>query len=122
MNAFGSHPIGSYLFNNHTIAASAGGTAAATVLVSSVSATYVKAWQIHNLSLRNLELIIGAESGTAAVGIFVPGNTTVSGAFAGMSMRAPIALNQGMTIRARTTENTAITCASTTPLAITLWA
>ena len=118
MSQLGGHPIGSYLFSNHTVAASAGGTAAATELITSISATYARAWRVCNLTLRNLELVIGAENGTNAIGIFIPGNTTVSG----VSIREPIALNQGMQIRARTTENTPITCSATLPLSIVLWA
>ena len=116
----GSHPIASYLLNNTTIAASSGGTAAATVLVSSISATYAKSWEVHNLTGNPIELIIGAEAGTSAIGIFYPGNT--SAASVGVAVRQVIALQQGMAIRARTVLNAAVTVSATLPIHISLWA
>lgn len=121
MPILGSHPVQAIMINNHTIAASKAGTAAATILGTVSNTQGACAWQVYNLSLRNLELILGAEYGATATVIFVPGNTTVSGAHAGMAQRAPVTLCQGMVIRARTTEDTPITCAETTPLVLTLW-
>ncbi len=117
----GGHPVGSFLFTNQTIAASAGGTAAATVL-GTINASYARSWNVTNLTLRNLEFVLGAEAGTSAIGIFIPGNVTASGAAAGGATRSPIALQQGIILRARTTENVPLTISSTLALAITLWA
>lgn len=117
----GGHPMQSLTLNNHTIAASAAGTAAATI-VGTISSSYARSWNAYNLTLRNIEIIFGAEGGTAAVGVFIPGNVTASGAMAGAAMRNPIAVTEGIVVRARTTENTPITCASTTPLVLNFWA
>jgi hypothetical protein len=110
-------------FNNATVAASLNGTAAVTVL-GTVSCAYARAWEVFNCSLRNLELFVGgaapATAATAASGIFVPG--TASAIAVGMGMRAPMAIQSGYVVYARTTENTPVTLASTTPLYINLWA
>lgn len=121
MADWGGHPMQSMTLNNHTIAASAAGTAAATI-VGTISAAYARSFSVFNLTLRNIELVFGKEQGTAAVGVFCPGNTTANGAMAGPSMRNPIAVTEGIVVRARTTENTPITCASTTPLVLNFWA
>ena len=123
MSQLGSVPIQTLRFNNHTVAASLNGTAAATVL-GTVSASYARAWEVYNCTLRNLELFIGtaapATSANAAAGIFVPG--TASAIAVGMGMRAAIAVQSGYVVYARTTEATPVTIASTTPLYINLWA
>jgi hypothetical protein len=109
-------------FNNQTVAASLNGTVACTVL-GTVSATQARAWEVFNCSLRNLELFIGGSlpvtSATAASGIFVPG--TASSVGLGLGVRAPMAIQSGYVVFARTTENTAVTLASVTPLYINLW-
>lgn len=137
MSAFGgSHPIQSLVLgipSNATIAASMAGTAAATVLSSSISFVQAKSMEVFNLTGRNLELIIGrGDPGTAnfvvgtpsVVGhgsIFCPGTASAVPGM-GRGMQTPIALSQGMTLYVRTTENTAVTCASITPLIISFWA
>ncbi len=121
MSGWGGHPMQSMTLNNHTIAASAGGTASSTI-VGTISAAYARSFSVFNLTLRNIELTFGKEAGTSAIPVFCPGNTTANGAMAGMSMRNPIAVTEGIVVRARTTENTAITCASTTPLVLNFWA
>lgn len=132
----GSHPIQSIYVGiptNVTIAASMAGTAAATQLSSSISISYAKSVRVFNLTGRNLELILGVgpDPGTADVTpgtptvvgqgvMFCPGTATaVPGA--GMGMVFPLAVNGGMKLFVRTTENTPITCASTTPLIIQFW-
>lgn len=123
---------------NATIAASMAGTAAATVISNSISATYAKALEIFNLTGRNLEVGFGPDNGTAdytlttpgstpvmVVGdgiVFCPGTAGVTGVNVGRGIRLPIKLDAGMKIWVRTTENTPITCASTTALIINLWA
>lgn len=117
----GGHPCQAILLLNNTIAASALGTAAATV-IGTISTQYVRSWNAYNLTLRNLEVIFGPEGGTAAIGVFLPGNTTVNGAMAGPAVRNPLAVTQGVVVRVRTTENTPVTIASTTPLVLNFWA
>lgn len=116
MSMLGSVPVQTLRFNNTTVAASLGGTAAATIL-GTITTTYARAWEVHNLTTRNLELIIGTEISTVS-GICIPG--TVSNT--GMSFRSPVTLQGPLVIRARTTENTPVTIASTTPFYINLWA
>lgn len=120
MNGMAGHPIASYLFNNHTVAASKGGTAAATALISSVDVVHARFMRVHNMGPVPVELVFGAEEGTAAVGIFVPGreNATALGTY---PTEIPIALDQGMAIRARTVHTVAATYAEITPLHISLW-
>ena len=123
MSQLGSVPVQTLRFNNQTVAASLNGTAAVTVL-GTISASYGRAWEVFNCSLRNLELIIGqaspATSANAPAGIFIPG--TASGVVAGMGMRGAMAVQSGYVVYARTTENTPVTLSSTTPLYINLWA
>lgn len=116
------HPLTGLRFNNATIAASLNGTAPATVL-GTVSTAYAKAWQVHNCTLRNLELFIGvaapATAANAPPGIFIPG--TASAVMSGMGIQAPIAIQSGYVVYARTTEATPVTISTTTPLYINLW-
>lgn len=115
----GSGIVASFSLTNHTIAASAAGTAAATQIAASASMVHARAWQVFNLTPHNLEIVFGEERGTAAIGVFVP-STTAAGC-AGMSMRAPIGLSQGTRIAVRTVANAAATCSTTTPLFINFW-
>lgn len=117
---------------NVTIAASMAGTAASTALVTSISASHASSIRVHNLTLRNLELIFGGPDGgtadftpgtpTVVNGkvLFVPGTASAVALAYGQGAEFPV--SQGMSLRVRTTENTAITCASTTPLIISFWA
>ena len=114
------HPIASYIFNDNTIAASLGGTAAATALVSSVAVVHARYMRVHNLGPVPLEIVLGAEKGTAAVGVFVPGQQNLT-AISTLPTEFPIALDQGMSIRARTTRDTAATLSTNTLLHISLW-
>lgn len=114
------HPIASYIFNNHTIAASAGGTASATALVSSVAVVHARYMRIYNRNLRDLELIFGGEAGTSAIGVYVPCPLSATASQIGYT-EFPIALSQGMSIRARTLVDTPITLAATTYFHISLW-
>ena len=113
------HPIASYIFNNHTIAASAGGTAAATALVSSISAVHARYLVAHNRNLRDLELILGADSGTNSIGVYVPCPLSATASAVGKT-ELPVALSQGMSIYARTLVDTPITFAATTYLHLAL--
>lgn len=121
MSGLGGHPILTMGFNT-TIAASAGGTAASTVLNSSFPATYARNMQIFNYTLRDLEIIIGAgDQGTANTNmIFVPGTAASTALQQGILM--PVALAQGMQIRARTTTNVPITVSATLALRFNFWA
>lgn len=119
MAELGGVPVLYISMGNQTIAASAGGTAAATPVVSSISCTYARSWQVWNMTGRNVELIIGKDAGTASIAIFCPGTASPT---TGMGNRAPITIQQGMSIFARTTENTPITCSQTGPLVINAWA
>lgn len=123
MSQVGSVFIQGLRFNNHTVAASLNGTAACTIL-GTITCTYARGWEVFNMSLRNVELIFGgplpATAADAAAGIFVPG--TASAAAIGLGVRGPCAVQSGYVVYARTTENTPVTFASTTPLYINLWA
>ena len=135
MSEIGSHPLKSFVLGiptNVTIAASMAGTAAATLIVSSISVSYARSIEVFNLTLRNVELILsGGDNGTAGWtpgtpsvvsgnSIFCPGTASTAGL--GRSIRKPLKIDQGMSLYVRTTENTPITCASTTPLIISFWA
>lgn len=118
----GSYPILSLTLNNHTIAASAGGTAAATVLNASFSMVAAKSFSVFNYTKRDLELLIGPDIGTTAAGtIFVPGDTTAHFAN-GFLMRQPINIQNGNKLWARTIVDTPITVSSTLFLRIDFWA
>jgi hypothetical protein len=123
MSSVGSVFIQGLRFNNHTVAASLNGTAVCTVL-GTVSCNYARGWEVFNMSLRNVELIVGGSlpvtAANAAPGIFVPG--TASAAAIGLGVRQPCAVQSGYVVYARTTENTPVTFSSTTPLYINLWA
>ena len=124
MYSLGSHPILSLQFNT-TIAASADGTAAATVLNSSFSATNAKSMQIFNATLRDIEFVFqSADPGTGAmVGcLFVPGNFTSPGVVATNGQLLPINMQQGGKILARTTTNVPITASEVLQLRINFWA
>lgn len=118
----GSGPILSLNFTNTTIAANFLGTAAATVLNSSLGCVYARSMSIFNRTGNDLELIIGtADPGTAAAGaIFVPGIT--SGFTNGYMYDRPIAISQGEKLMARTYANAPITVSATTFLRIDFWA
>lgn len=126
-----------------TIAASMAGTAAATQLISSASFAYARGMEVYNQTTRNLELFVGNDRGvtayqnvtiggnvfvytgvntTAGVGaaFFCPG--TASSTVSGRVQRFPMQFEQGYQLWVRTTENTPITCSSTTPLIINFWA
>jgi len=138
--AAGGHPIQAFYLGipgNATIAASMGGTAAATLISTSVSATYFRFMEVWNMTGRNLEIGFGNDNGTASYVLTTPGSTpitvgansqifcpgtTASSTGAGRGNYFPITLQQGSKIWARTTENTPITAASTTPLVINFWA
>lgn len=135
-----SHPIQSFYLGipgNATIGASMAGTAAATAISASISAVNCRSMEVYNLTGRNVELVLGLDSGTAAYTVTTPGSTPVTvganGQFfcpgtatvtagTGRGVQFPIAVCAGMKLWARTTENTPITCASTTPLIINFWA
>lgn len=99
-----------------------GGTAASTVLNSSFPSTDAKYMQVFNYTLRDLEIIIGAnDPGTANTNMFfVPGTASSTALQQGILM--PINMQQGMQIRARTTENVPITASATLKLRINFWA
>lgn len=122
---------------NHTIAASMAGTAAATQIMSSASFNHASSIRVFNLTLRNVELIVGggttpgtvdftpgAAGATATVVnsrvLFIPG--TASAAAHGMGFINEMPISQGVPLWVRTTENTPVTCASVTPLIIQFWA
>lgn len=121
MSQIGSVPIQTLRINSVTVGASLNGTAPATVL-GTVTCAYARGWEVFNCTLRNLELFVGqaapATAANAASGIFCPGTASVMG----MGCRAPIAIQSGYVVYARTTENTPVTIASTNPLYINLWA
>ena len=119
MSQFGSVPIQVIRITNTTIAASAAGTAAATV-ISTVGATYARGWEIFNLTGLHLELLVGSDNGTSSTSgsLFVP-HTTVS---MSPSQRRPVALQQGEILRLRTYLTTPATIAATNPFIINLWA
>lgn len=123
MSYGGGHPVLTMGFNT-TIAASAGGTAASTVLNSSFPATYARYVQIYNYTLRDLELIFSAgDQGTANTNmIYVPGIVTAAGTTAVQGILLPINMQQGAQIRARTTINTPVTVSSTLALRLNFWA
>lgn len=124
MSDFGGHPILSLGFTT-TIAASMGGTAAATALNSSFPVTNARYMQVYNYTLRDLELIIGsADPGTGdAIGVvYVPGIVTATGTSAVQGILIPVAMQKGMKILARTTTNTPITISSTLQLRLNFWA
>lgn len=133
----GTHPIQGFalgLYSNFTIAASAMGTAASTVVTSAASAYAARGMEIFNMTGRDIDLVIGKDNGTASystasgVGaviigngtIFCPSNATLAIA-AGRAMRMPIAFSQSMPISVRTTTNVPITCSSTSYLVINFW-
>lgn len=135
----GSAPIQSFLLGipgNATIAGSMVGTAAATAISSSISCAGARGMEVMNLTGRNVEIVIGPDNGTSSYTQTTPGSTPVmvagNGIFFcpgtaaatpgyGRGVRFPIVLHQGEKMWVRTTENTPITCASTTPLIINLW-
>jgi hypothetical protein len=118
----GGHPTLSLTFKDNTIAASFGGTAAATVLNSSISCAYARAVSIYNYTKRDLELIFGPDPTTNAYGsIFVPGDTTAH-MTNGYLVQQPISVSQGTRIIARTMADTAITVSSALFLRLDFWA
>lgn len=121
MSGLGGHPILTMGFNS-TIAASAGGTAAATVLNSSFPVTNARYMQIFNYTLRDLELIFSsAEPGTSNVNVmYVPGTAASTALQQGILM--PINMQSGAKIMARTTINTPVTMSATLALRINFWA
>ena len=139
MSRVGGHPIQTFYLgmpNAVTIAASMAGTAAATLISSSISGTYANYMEVFNMTSRNCELVIGNDNGTAAYALgtpgaaavlvgansqfFVPG-TAAAAVAAGRGNYFPITITQGMQMWLRTTENTPITASSTQPLVIVLW-
>lgn len=121
MPGYGGHPILTMGFNT-TVAASAGGTAAATSLNSSFPVTDAKYMQIYNYTLRDIELIFSsADPGTANTNvIFVPGTASSTALQQGILM--PINMQQGAKILARTTTNVPLTVSATLALRINFWA
>jgi len=113
------------------------GTAAATLLVSSASLTYAAGMEVFNLTARNLEVVFGPDTGTAAYTsvtiagtpiltsgngiVFCPGTASATVA-SGRGSRFPIIVPSGVAIYVRTTENTPITCSAVQPLVISFWA
>lgn len=140
MNNLGYGPIQSFYLGipgNATIAGSMAGTAAATKVSNSISCSFAQSMEVFNLTGRNLELVVGTDQGTVSYTLTTPGSTPIcvggNGQFfcpgtatatpgVGRGIRFPVAVSQGMQLWVRTTENTPITCASTTPLVINLWA
>lgn len=135
----GGHPIQTFYLGvptNATIAACMAGTAAATLICASIPSTYARYMEVWNLTNRNVELVFGKDGGTASYVPTTPGGTPVtigansqifcpgtsSSTAAGRGNYFPIVASQGMQLWVRTTENTPVTAASTTPLIITLWA
>lgn len=118
----GRVPIQTLRANNTTIAVSLNGTAAATPLFTA-SCANARAWEVFNCTLRNLELFVGAAppatAANAPSGIFSPG--TASAIAVGLGVRAPINIQSGYVVFARTTEATPVTIATTNPLYINLW-
>lgn len=120
MAGLGGHPILTMGFST-TIAASAGGTATSTALNSSFPVTNARYMQVFNYTLRDIEIIIGADQGTANTNMFfVPGTAASTALQQGILM--PINIQQGMAIRARTTIDTPITVSSTLQLRFNFWA
>lgn len=121
MSQLGGHPILTMGFNA-TVAASAGGTAAATALNSSFPVTNARYVQIFNYTLRDLEIIFSAnDQGTANTNMmFVPGTAASTALQQGLLL--PINMQQGAKILARTTINTPVTVSSTLQLRLNFWA
>lgn len=137
--SLGGAPIQSFYLGipgNATIAASMAGTVAATPISGSIPCSYARSMEVFNLTLRNLEIVVGPDNGTASYtlgtvagtvgltvgnGIFFCPGTAASTMGVGRGVRFPIALSQGEKIWARTTENVPITVSSTLPLIINLW-
>ena len=117
-----------------TIAASMGGTAAATCISTSVPFVDCKWMEVFNLTGRNLELILGPDIGTTQYTIqtgstasvvspgtlFCPGTAALTAG--GRNNGNEIIITQGMQLYIRTTENTAATCSATGPFVINFWA
>lgn len=110
------------------------GTAAATKIEGSAPFSFANSVSILNLTGRNLEVVFGADTGTAsystafgvqrsgAGNVFVPGTASVAGPSTGVGVRVAIGISQGTQLFLRTTENTPITAAATSPLIISFWA
>lgn len=140
MNNLGYGPILSFYLGvpgNATIAGSMAGTAAATLISTSISCSFAQSMEVFNMTGRNLELVLGVDNGTGAYTLTTPGATPITvggnGQFfcpgtasstpgSGRGNRFPVAISSGMKMWVRTTENTPITCATTTALIINLWA
>ena len=136
----GGHPVQSFYLGiptNATIAASMAGTAAATLICAATSA-YATFMEVYNLTGRNFELVIGNDYGTTAYTATTPGTTPVgtsgtqtsqffvpgtasSTVASGRGNYFPVTISPLTQIWLRTTENTAITAAATTPIVIVLW-
>lgn len=119
----GAHPCQTMYLggtSGATVAASAFGTAASTVL-GTISATYARGFEVWNLTGLNLELVLGPDNGTSSIGIFCPGSTA-AGTLAGTrAERNQVALQQGMQILVRTTVNVPATIAAAS-FVINFWA
>ena len=116
----GSKPIYSTVFNNQTVAASAGGTANATTLIKSVSVVHANYVSVSNKNPAAVELVFGREIGTTAAAVYIPGRDNATAVNVPM-VEFPIPIDQGTTIRARTLVDTPITFAVTTFLHLSLW-
>ena len=116
----GVHPIASYIFNNHTIAASLGGTANSTLLVSSISATHARFMRCYNTTPKHLELLFGSEQGTLGIGVMLPGQASEIGANA-QPIDFSVPVDAGGTLRCRTLANAPVTMSETEFLHISLW-
>ena len=116
----GSKPIKSYIFNDHTVAASANGTAVATALVTSVPITHARYMRVHSTTPRHLEFVFGAEAGTSAVGVLIPGQASATGAHVPPTEFA-LPMDAGLAIRARTVTNAPVTLSSTEFIHVSLW-
>jgi hypothetical protein len=132
-------PIQSFalgLYTNATIAASAQGTAAATVVTTAFSAYAASTVEVWNLTGQNLDVVLGPDNTTNSytsttpgstpvvqVGngvLFCPGNTTISITNV-RAERAFIPFSNGMKVSVRTCANAPITCSATAPLVISFW-
>ena len=76
--------------------------------------------RVANQNAAAVELVFGREIDTTAAAVYIPGRNNAT-AVAVPMVEFPIALDQGMTIRARTLVDTPITLAATTFLHLSLW-
>ena len=133
-------------YGNATIAASALGTAAATILIptnyttnfSTPSLTYARAIEVWNYTNADLDLVVGGDAQTAdyvnntpAGGtnlwyvtgrvMFLPSNRGTAAMAQIRGERYPFNFEAGMLLAVRTLVNTPVTCSAAAPLIINFW-